>query len=362
MNRESARRAQRGQVMVLFALAIPAMLALVGLVLDGGNIYLQRRTAQTAADAAALAATRAMQGAPASAATSSIDTVSRAVCNLAQSNAFGNTPRVTTAYFVRNNGSPTATGSTIVSDPSQCPTLNAASGYRYVTIPPDAAGVHVEVDIPFQTYMAGIIRITNLDAQAPATAMVANISRYDASNAPFIVCGIDTMLRSGTSLSILMLSGGSPVVPYRVNPSAVGQEFVVHGPNPHDISQCGALSTFKGLAEEMLNSGIYTLPADVTWSTGTVAGPTSTQVDGLNGCGPTRSNDCIMILPVATNSSGVLTLRAVLWAAFLISDHGISNYHYGVLQPDYVLGSGSRSYTWSWGTPTGGPITFALTQ
>src|SRR3954468_17323907 len=135
---------QRAQIMVLFGLAIPALLALLALVLDGGNVFLQRRTAQISADAAALAGVRAMQRAPASAATVPIDTMARGVCNLAQVNAFGNTPQVTLAYFVTSNGSRTATGSDVISDPAQCPAPNAPGGYRAVTIPPDAAGVHVE--------------------------------------------------------------------------------------------------------------------------------------------------------------------------------------------------------------------------
>ena len=43
--------------MVMFALALVGILAMVGLVIDGGYLYVQRRTAQSAADAAALAGT-----------------------------------------------------------------------------------------------------------------------------------------------------------------------------------------------------------------------------------------------------------------------------------------------------------------
>lgn len=46
---------QRGQVLVLFTLALIAMIAMVGLVIDGGAAYAQRRGQQNAADLAALA-------------------------------------------------------------------------------------------------------------------------------------------------------------------------------------------------------------------------------------------------------------------------------------------------------------------
>ena len=50
---------QRGQIIVVFALAAFAMIAMVGLVLDGGSTYAQRRGQQNAADLAALAGANA---------------------------------------------------------------------------------------------------------------------------------------------------------------------------------------------------------------------------------------------------------------------------------------------------------------
>src|ERR1700682_2071526 len=49
-----------GQIVALFAISVLAMVALLGLIIDGGNIYVQRRTTQNAADAASLAGTRAL--------------------------------------------------------------------------------------------------------------------------------------------------------------------------------------------------------------------------------------------------------------------------------------------------------------
>jgi Flp pilus assembly protein TadG len=46
----------RGQILVLFALALVAIIAMVGLVLDGGGTFAMKRTQQNAADVAALAA------------------------------------------------------------------------------------------------------------------------------------------------------------------------------------------------------------------------------------------------------------------------------------------------------------------
>lgn len=49
-------RDERGQVIVIFALALVALVAMVGLVLDGGSAFAQRRSEQNAVDLAALAA------------------------------------------------------------------------------------------------------------------------------------------------------------------------------------------------------------------------------------------------------------------------------------------------------------------
>lgn len=56
MRRTASRtRADDGQIIVIFALGLVAMIAMVGLVLDGGSTYAQRRGQQNAADLAALA-------------------------------------------------------------------------------------------------------------------------------------------------------------------------------------------------------------------------------------------------------------------------------------------------------------------
>jgi Flp pilus assembly protein TadG len=47
---------QRGQILVIFALSLVAITAMVGLILDGGSAFAQRRAEQNAADLAALAA------------------------------------------------------------------------------------------------------------------------------------------------------------------------------------------------------------------------------------------------------------------------------------------------------------------
>lgn len=50
---DNAETTQRGQIVVFFAIAIVAIIAMVGLIIDGGNAYANQRATQNAADAAA---------------------------------------------------------------------------------------------------------------------------------------------------------------------------------------------------------------------------------------------------------------------------------------------------------------------
>jgi hypothetical protein len=77
-------RHQRGQVLVIFALALIAIVAMTGLVLDGGSTFVQRRDQQNVADAAAMAAAYAY------ATTASTGTATTAGQNTAASNGYTN--------------------------------------------------------------------------------------------------------------------------------------------------------------------------------------------------------------------------------------------------------------------------------
>lgn len=54
------KRDHTGQILVFFTLALLVLLAILALVMDGGNVFLNRRSAQNAADAGALAGARTL--------------------------------------------------------------------------------------------------------------------------------------------------------------------------------------------------------------------------------------------------------------------------------------------------------------
>src|SRR4029079_3529769 len=61
---DSARRAERGQIIILFVLAIFVIVGVVGVVLDGGGAYAMRREEQRVADLSSMAGATAFLNTP----------------------------------------------------------------------------------------------------------------------------------------------------------------------------------------------------------------------------------------------------------------------------------------------------------
>jgi type II secretory pathway pseudopilin PulG len=123
MKKHKLKLSQRGQVLVLVAVALIGMLAILALVLDGGNTYAKRRQAQNAADAGALAgATTLCRGTAAEAIAAAND------------------------YAVNRNGAASAVVSIVDSE------------------------VTVDTSIPFDTFFLSVFGRPQITAQATATA------------------------------------------------------------------------------------------------------------------------------------------------------------------------------------------------
>src|SRR5437588_843868 len=178
MTRPELTPRQPAQVIVLFAIALIAMLAMVGVAVDGGTLYVQRRTAQNAADAAALAGARALQ----QAAVSPNSTIPVEICKYILANNFGVPPTVS-AYYVDVNGAKVA-GGDIGLPPNCSGTASSVSLWNGV------AGIHVDVTMgPYNTALVGIVGIRTLAAAGSATAQVWNYAINANYIAPWAVCG-----------------------------------------------------------------------------------------------------------------------------------------------------------------------------
>jgi len=342
---------------MVFGFGVFGLVALVALVLDGGNIYVQRRTTQLAADAAALAGARELRAANAS---TPVSAIASAITNYAQANAFGLAPMALCAYFVATDGV-SAIGTIANTSSPACPAGMVAA------IPSAASGVHVDKRVSFQTYLLGMLNISTLDADAHATAQIGILTGADTRNAPLIVCGGG----GGTGYDALKLATQTPVVvtttpgvlaatpaslpvvggnpdvttsqllvtpaaatppAYVANRAADGTIYYIKGQNisTSNGSNCGA-SGFHGAAAPSqptpyIQDVTSATPAVIVGQTGNSVPQISQQVASSGACaaGTDPSNQwsqgqpgCVMILPLVDGSNGI-TFNIQAWGAFYV--------------------------------------------
>jgi Flp pilus assembly protein TadG len=347
-------RAHAGQTIVLFALGSLVFLGALGLVLDAGFDFAQRRAMQNAADASALAGAHGIYADKTAAA------IDDDVRDLAIRNGLPDRANLS-CTFVDNAG-----------------TELGACG-SFTTRPATATGVSVRVSETHRTFAIRVLGIGTSGTGATATAHVQAIppSAFDPGGSPIIVCGYRTVLVGNDSddedeeddderLSILQTTGGGKALVVngqaQINPDAVGRTFLIHGPQ---IATCNTQGNrFKGVNEQNKNNG-KTVSADGTpldYDPGVRAGPLREAVRAVNGCRPDSTGPCIMILPVADNVSvdcgNCQKINVVGFVAFEVSDAS-ANSHTGKLLDRVVLQS-AGTQTWVPGTP--GMVTIRLTK
>ena len=148
---------ERGQIFVIFALALVAITAMVGLVLDGGSAFAQRRAEQNAADLAALAAANDL------------------IVNQ------GNADWLDTAYTIAGlNGFENGEGGVTVSVTCRnCPGQALEDAY-------DGVQVTVAIVAPHQNAFAGVVGMPTWDVGVTATSKTGFLDTGIAPG-PFIV-------------------------------------------------------------------------------------------------------------------------------------------------------------------------------
>ena len=143
----------RGQMIVLFALVLTALVLVIGLIVDGGNALAQRRASQNAADFAALAGARI---------------VAFKVSGDAINGTDANVQAAITNAVVANGGTTPSYGAP--NGPRYLDDNGALLGYVGSGIPTTASGVKVWADRTWTPYFVGMIGINSWTASAEATA------------------------------------------------------------------------------------------------------------------------------------------------------------------------------------------------
>ncbi len=362
---------------------------MVGLSIDLGYAFAEKRAVQNSADAAALAGSHALTKWSTSTPTLTANTDVAAMVDANKMNS-STTQSFSCVYVDDSN-----------SDIKDC--SNA--------VPPTATGVRVVVRETHSTFFIRVVPFAphTITTSATATAHVQGITAGVGSDSPFVVCGVDTKLSSGGKYSILETStgdvqpsteltsstldfpvasssqytvqllgkgnstptptptgtstgGGTTTDTGTIDPGAYGKTYLLHDPQ---VADCGNKSnSFKGLADNTDNYGL-TIPGWFDSKTGDKAGPTRVKVNGINGCavGTTDPNGCVLIVPIASQASDG-KFYVVTIGAFLVSQCH-ANCHEGVLLKDYQIqpdGLGQWTDSGGWKPGDDGLTTVRLTN
>ncbi len=151
----SQRGRAQGQVLVLVTLAMVAALAMVALIIDGGNAWAQQRVSQNAADATAEAGAAKLLERAVGVPTTNQEVLDAAIAT-AQANGVDTSVHPISAFYTDFPGEPFVEISSL--DPTADP-------------PASAVGVQAGVSRDFATFFAGVIGFTDLTASAQATAI-----------------------------------------------------------------------------------------------------------------------------------------------------------------------------------------------
>ncbi len=161
----SQRAGEHGQMIVVAALAMIAIIAGVSLVIEGGNAYAHQRVTQNGADSIANAGATVLAQRLGGTAKTDAD-VAAAMNGMATDNQID----THTGYYTDVHG--------VMLTPLGVATSDTATAARVGdgTIPPTAQGVRVGGSQPFNTTFAGALGINQFTASADATAVTGALT------------------------------------------------------------------------------------------------------------------------------------------------------------------------------------------
>ena len=335
--RDSITKASPGQIIIMFAIMATALVGAVGLSVDLGVAFSQRRTMQSAADAGALAGARIVSkskiAAPLSAQN---DVVATVMQNTMALGAVGSI----VCNYVEDDGD--------VISPCTA------------TVPGGASGVQVTVTESHPTFFIRVIPGAAQTVSTNATAR-ANVKTLGfPTDGPFLPCGVNTKLASGGTYSMVEKVDGD----WQIRDSAVGKTYLIHGPTVED---CDAKSSrYKGLADTSYNKTITSVPAWLMYKEGDAAGLIAEDVEGPDGCKAGQEViNCVVFLPIVVNDPEEENNNRKQWcvafAPFYITKPK-SNETHAKLMADYMVYGRNKSGSWGWEPGYEGPITIRLTQ
>ena len=338
------RSGERGATLVFFASIVTGLLAISGLVVDGGFLYAERRQQQNASDAAAMAGVRALDQFQRGK-VGSVTAVWTAVHSTATENGADSVE--VRCVLVDETGSP-------IPGDSSCPRPGNQGTDPAVRLEV-AAGVKAETAATKGTSFLSVLGISEMRAPGDATATLQAVRGLPPGSAPFMVCGSSPAdLKAAMEEEfggtfnphrddnlatplIVRAEDGTwvPNVAAMYDPvTNTGPSIQVHG--PQGVPQCGAGSgSFKGLVEEDADVTTPWVPGEVGTRAGptrTVTAPYTTTFDGQTkgACAAGQWHDCVLVLPICSHSNGGtgagFEMRCVMFGAFYVQQTGANKH------------------------------------
>ncbi len=342
---EIEQGASRGQVLIMFALFLTVMMGILGLAVDLGYAFSQRRTVQNAADLAAVAGTRTVIRYKAGDSTAALTDVQ----NLVSANHMNNT----------------------VTELESCSYLDQSAvevGDCSLTVPANATGVYVSVSETHPTFFIKVVPGAPAFVTTRADAS-AQTERLDLAgmDAPFVLCGYDTKYANRDVSPAEIDEMDILLSDYVVNPDALGKEFRLSGSSKNDVSRSACnvpatdayMNSWRGLSDKVANEGKrIVLPPGTNyaeWWNPKIGSPSTNvstlinKVSGIEGCveltnpktisSDNPSDECVMLLPIATHyESSVRRFKVTKVMAFRVrKDTSNSSTYWGTLLDDYLV-------------------------
>jgi hypothetical protein len=269
------RRDERGATAILIALSMISLMGVVGIVMDGGFGFSDRRQSQNAADAAALAGAHLINNWMLGDATVTPGTVWGAVQTYS-SQSVNNTNQTPSCWFIDEGGFP-LNGLGVALTEATAPQCST-----FVAFPLNVTGVEVTTSDVKNTNFIKAVGINSFTAGAPAKAQVEKAT-LTSTGAPIMLCAVgNTDPRATSGVGVQQYPSTAPQVPIldvnnNINQAAIGKEYWIKGVEVKNT--CTGDANFKGLT----NDAVSALPGPWTHQTGNTAGPTRVTV--ANACG-----------------------------------------------------------------------------
>lgn len=355
MFHRGVRGGERGATLIFFAAIVTGLLAIAGLVVDGGFLYAERRQQQNAADAAAMAGTQALDRYQRSTSVPVTAVWDAVAASATQNGADLDEVECTLVDELAGPISAIDTLGQPILEAARCPRtgeLGIDPGPRLDL----ATGVRVQTAATKPTNFMSVLGVSEFRAPGAATATLQAVLGLAPGASPFMVCGSspsdlerameeefegqDFQPRDGDTgaTPLIVRTESGTWVPNEdafYNPTTGGPSFPIHG--PQGVAQCGAQSdSFKGLVEEDADVTVPWVPGQ----TGTRAGPTrtvtapyQTVVGGevKTTCAVGQEDDCVMVLPICSHSNGGqgngFEMRCVMFGSFYVTKTGDNSHN-----------------------------------